>query len=424
MERETLTSKIKKKMAGLKKGFMEKSKFFVRDAEMEVDFVKDGEVNPEEARLEAVVKEVENKPKSKKQKFSWVFLVVNVLIVGGIFTYQLINGGVKPISEFFNNVVYYRFLTLAFVMFVVTTVLETLKNFFLMYKCSKKKQFWLAYRSSSLGRYWDNITPLSSGGEPFMMYYLSKNGYSAGDAAGIPLAKSVFWQIGTVIMGIITLCTVQTADLGGTFIKVAAWIGIAGNTLVVLFVLLVSTNRKIGGKLIIGGLRLGYKMHIVKNYRKALRKTLNFVGRYQSCIKEFASSFWTVVSQLFLAILTSLAHFTIAYFVYLAFNYNSYLAGEITLIPWSRIVSLAMICDLAVSFIPLPGGSGAAEISFLAIFTSLVPEQTAFWALLFWRLFSYYSFIIQGFIITFVDFVRGKKSNAEVIEDKSMVDRT
>ena len=46
MERETLTSKIKKKMAGLKKGFMEKSKFFVRDAEMEVDFVKDGEVNP------------------------------------------------------------------------------------------------------------------------------------------------------------------------------------------------------------------------------------------------------------------------------------------------------------------------------------------------------------------------------------------
>ena len=82
-----------------------------------------------------------------------------------------------------------------------------------------------------------------------------------------------------------------------------------------------------------------------------------------------------------------------------------------------------MICDLAVSFIPLPGGSGAAEISFLAIFTSLVPEQTAFWALLFWRLFSYYSFIIQGFIITFVDFVRGKKSNAEVIEDKSMVDR-
>lgn len=423
MEKKTATSQIKKKRFDLKKGFHIKSKFFAKDPEIVVDYVKDGEINPEEARLEAVVKEVENKPKSKKQRFSWLFLIINILIVGGIFTYQLVTGGVRPISEFFNNIVYYRFLTMAFVMFVAVTLLETMKNYFLMYKCSKKRQFWLAYRSSSLGKYWDNITPLSSGGEPYQMYYLAKNGYSAGDAAGIPLAKSVFWQIGTVIMGIITLFTVQTSDLGGTFIKVAAWIGIAGNTLVVLFVLIVSINKKIGGKIIIGGLRLGYKLHIVKNYRKSLRKTLNFVGRYQKCIREFASSFWTVASQLVLAILTSLAHFTIAYFIYLAFNYNSYLAGEITLIPWSRIVSLAMICDLAVSFIPSPGGSGAAEISFLAIFTSLVPEQTAFWALLFWRLFSFYSFIIQGFVITFVDFVRDKKSHKNLETNKSMVNR-
>jgi len=76
---------------------------------------------------------------------------------------------------------------------------------------------------------------------------------------------------------------------------------------------------------------------------------------------------------------------------------------------WFEIVSLAAICDSAASFIPSPGGSGAAEISFLAVFTTLVPDQTAFWALLFWRFISYYSFIVQGFVLTFIDFITGKK---------------
>jgi len=398
----------------LKKSTYSKCKFF-SEANPKIEYIRDGEPTVEASQIQEIVQEVENKPKSKKQRLSWIFLAINVVIVFGIFIYQLINGGVKPISEFFSYVVYYRFLTIALIMFLLCVVLETLKTFQLMRKCTNKSQLWLSYKTASLGRYWDCITPISTGGEPFQIYYLTKHGYSAGHAAGVPFAKSMFWQISTVLVGIIVLCTANISnDVIGTFVKVAAWIGILGNLLLLLFVLITSTNKKFGSRMIVGGLKLLHKLHIVKNYRASLRKTLNFIGKYQRCIKEFASSPWTIFSQLSLAILTSLAQWSISYFIYLAFNYNLFLQGGITLYSWWYIVSLAVVCDLAVSFIPLPGGSGAAEVSFLAIFATLVPDQTAFWALLFWRFFTYYSFIIQGFVLTFTDFISGKRKEKRI----------
>ena len=362
----------------------------------------------EEQKAENIAKEVESAPKSKKQKLSWIFLVLNILIVGGIFAYQLITGGVKPIGEFFTYTVYYRFLTCAFCMFVIAVVVETFKMFFLIKKTTGKKEFKLSYKLAAYGRYWDNITPLSAGGEPFQIYYMNKHGYKVDVASGISLAKSLFWQIGFIVIGLIVLLTAKTNDYG-TFVKLAAWIGVGANTLFFLAIILVSTSKKIGGKLIVGGLKLLHKMKIVKNYGKTLRKVLTFVKNYQKCIKDFVKSFWTILLQVALSIIGSLAQFSIAYFIYLAFNYNAFLAGEMVLMSWFDIVALSAICDMAVSFIPLPGGSGAAEISFLAVFSTLVPDQTAFWALLFWRFITYYSFIVQGFILTFIDFIKDKK---------------
>ena len=64
--------------------------------------------------------------------------------------------------------------------------------------------------------------------------------------------------------------------------------------------------------------------------------------------------------------------------------------------------------DLAASFIPLPGGTGVAELSFTAIFASLMGSDI-FWAMLIWRILTYYSYIIQGILITIYDYFRGNK---------------
>ena len=61
------------------------------------------------------------------------------------------------------------------------------------------------------------------------------------------------------------------------------------------------------------------------------------------------------------------------------------------------------ICYFASTYIPLPGGTGMMEIAFVILFSSIIGPNFVAWGFLIWRFASYYSTIVQGFIITLVD---------------------
>ena len=65
--------------------------------------------------------------------------------------------------------------------------------------------------------------------------------------------------------------------------------------------------------------------------------------------------------------------------------------------------------DLSASFFPLPGGTGASELSFTVLFGQLFSGGTLFWAMLIWRFFTYYMYIIQGIGVMIYDSVHGNK---------------
>ena len=60
---------------------------------------------------------------------------------------------------------------------------------------------------------------------------------------------------------------------------------------------------------------------------------------------------------------------------------------------------MTVLLLLAISFIPTPGNAGAADLSFYALFSSgIVGAGMSFTANTISRLFSFYSYIIIGFI--------------------------
>lgn len=54
---------------------------------------------------------------------------------------------------------------------------------------------------------------------------------------------------------------------------------------------------------------------------------------------------------------------------------------------------------MITSFIPIPGASGGAEVSFFYFFNIFFLEEQIFLAILLWRFISYYSGMIVGGII-------------------------
>ena len=88
----------------------------------------------------------------------------------------------------------------------------------------------------------------------------------------------------------------------------------------------------------------------------------------------------------------------IAYFIYRSFI-------EVPLVPWYDVFCKCIICDLAICFIPLPGGSGVSELSFNSLLGSLFTEGALFWGVLIWRVFTYYLHILLGGIMLLVGII-------------------
>lgn len=381
--------------------------FFATEKTIDEGMVIDHTVSKSETTM--------SKKKTKNKKiFNVLFFIFNlILIVAVFYNFAREQGGVQPLSSLFANKPKWRFLWVAVGLYIITCLFNTMKFSFLIHNKTGKWRPWFSFKLATIGRYYDLITPLGSGGQPFEIYYLKKNGYAGDIATAIPLAKYMVWQIAFVILCGFILIAYSPNYASSPFVLVCAWVGLTLILLLFLFVLFMSITKKWGASLVVGVLKLLHKMHIIKDYKKVLVKVLKFVKQYQFCIKSFAKSPATIISVFIASLGSLISNALIAYFIYISFT-------AVPIVSWWDIVCKCFICDLAVCFVPLPGGTGASELSFNSLLGSLFTEGTLFWGILIWRFLTYYLYIIQGAIVLILDMFHSKKHhNKPDIEAKS-----
>lgn len=348
---------------------------------------------------------------SKRKMWSFIFLVVNIAIVVAIFLGMTEGGNMTSFTDLKIN---WWWMVATLSMVFVMLKLEQSKYKLLIKKSTKKKRQFLAYKVAIIGKYYDLITPLATGGQPFQVYYLTQRGVKASTAISIPIARYIFQQIIFAIFSTILMIgslTFLKADFvggtGSTLVSAACWVGFILNMIAIGAIILISIS-KIGHKLVVGCLKLGHKMRIVKDYDKQYNKLIKTVEGYQRTMKFYAKSPKVMISMILLSVVSLIVQYSIPFLVYCTF-----VGFELSV--WLQTVVVALFVDLAASFIPIPGGSGVSELSFTAMFTALFGAET-FWALLLWRLVTYYSQILLGLGVTIYDYAIGNKKNERLMQ--------
>ena len=364
----------------------------------------------------------EKKLQEKKMKKStWIFLLCNVVIIGAILTYTLLTQEVKPIGELFKENPYYRFFSIALVAMLLVYIVEGLCYSILFKKTTGRFSFWMGIKVAIVGKYWDNITPFGSGGQFAQVAYIKGKKYSGDVSTSVIVGKYLLFQIAFLLLGVIAIIVPFDLFQGGQVIKYLAIAGVIINILLFAFTLLVSISRKACSVLVVGGIKLLTKMRIIKNYRKAIMKSMNFIQEYQKSMKAFAKNPLIIISEVLLNVISLILVSSVAYFIYLIFNPYGTVNGI-------KIMIMSFLCTFASSIVPIPGGSGAAEVSFVAMFSTLFTEGTTFWALMFWRLLTYYLYLLIGFLFTIIEpfCVRRRANkitnNQENVEDVTVID--
>ena len=76
---------------------------------------------------------------------------------------------------------------------------------------------------------------------------------------------------------------------------------------------------------------------------------------------------------------------------------------------FGELISKAFYTTFSAGLIPTPGSSGGAEASFYAVFNNVVPEGTLFWAVILYRVFTFYLPILCGAVIQIYEAIVGKR---------------
>ena len=353
-------------------------------------------------------------PKTKKKKiFNLIFFIVNLALVFFVFwNFAHEQGGIQPLSTLFTNSLKWGYLLIAVGLFFLTNIFNGAKFSVFIFSKTRKFRPIFSYKLAAYGRYYDLVTPMGSGGQPFEIYYLKKNGYSGEASTAIPLAKYMIWQVAFSILCTVILIMYSKNLISTPGVLILAWVGLSIILLLFLFVFFMSITKKFGAALVVWVLKLLVKIKIIKNYRKTLKNVLKFVKSYQYSIKHFAKSPLTVGLSILATFGSLIANALIAFFVLKSFV-------DTPAMSWYDIICYCMICECAIAIVPLPGGSGASELSFNALLGSLFPDGTLFWGVLLWRILVYYAYIPQGWIVMLIDSFRDKNKPAPKVNELS-----
>lgn len=363
-------------------------------------------------------------PKRKKKStiVSLLLLTINLIFMGVI-----VKGLINNIGDVdFGKVLALQgsqlwWLAGGVLVYGVYMLTQTLMYKTLIKNITGKPRWKLAYDVAVVGKYYDNVTPFAVGGQPMQIVRLAKNGISAGVSTSIPIIKlmintlvSVFITALFLLFGLPNLPTMS--GLNGFLLTLFEILGVIGFVITLtasMFMLILSSGNIVTRSFISWVIRVGYKLHLVKNYRETLKKTINQVAEYKSSMQYLRKHPKLLIKMILLSILESLSYATMIYFVVMAFTAQI----DTSLAFFFFCIVKYYICAMASSFIPLPGGTGMMEISFIFLFMEL--ENTIVFALLAWRFLTYYIIVLHGFVHELrgiiVNLYRNKKRKREII---------
>lgn len=370
---------------------------------------------------------------ARQKAFKTILVALFFAVVLGVLCWTAYNDFFSedktlPTKEYLYEVFSARWYFIFFAIFSVFLcyLFKGLKLSVVSKKIRGRYNFGVCMSTGLFGLYYNYATPFGMGSQPFEIYYLSKRGFTGGEAASATLSTFILNRIAFVICGAVSIIlffgnVLKIPDVMITAIPTVitsiAILGLFLTATIPLFTVLFSFNPKIGAKLVDFVFFLGKKLKLVKNPAETKAKTLNGLTSNSNCLRQLSKMPALFSIETLLSFAEQFANCSIAYFTLKFFGFK-WTNGNM-LLEWLQVMQLCFILYSAVSFIPTPGNSGAADLSFYLLFDTGLGLSAAgsygglaFPAMLLWRFLSFYSFIIIGFLFTAVEKRKAKRLNS------------
>ena len=282
-----------------------------------------------------------------------------------------------------------KWLILSFLLIIAYWFLKGLVLYYCASKVNKKYTEKKGILLMITTQFFHAITPFAAGGQPWQIYKLKKDGLTLGQSTNVVIQDFIAYQIALVFLGgcAITANYIMHIFPSDSLLKKLVTIGFIINTVVVIVLFVVAFSKNWNKKIIDGTVTLLHKLKIIKDKEEKLKKSEKFIHNFhQSAIILFKDKFnmIRIISLNFIALVGQyLIPFTLLMGLGIYIN------------PLLVIITSAYVM-LIGSMVPIPGGTGGLEFSFLAFFKNFVTGPKLSIIMIVWRLVTYYFGIIVG----------------------------
>ena len=285
------------------------------------------------------------------------------------------------------------YLLVAFAMIFIYWILRSMALHSISKKVKKDNKFTGSFQLMLRTQFFNAITPFSTGGQPYQIYYLTKQGMSTPMATSVIIQNFIVYQIALVFLGIMSVAINSVFHLfkNDSILLHLVLLGFLINTMVIIVMFIISFSKKLNKKLIHIGITVLTKLHLVKNKEKKLAEWDENINTFHEGAKILLENKFDFIKAILYNLVALICLYAIPLpLLYSMGDYHSY-----TLI--TAVVTNAYVM-LMGSFVPIPGASGGLEYGFMSFYGGFVSGAKLKTIMLLWRFVTYYFGLIVGSI--------------------------
>ena len=334
--------------------------------------------------------------KRKNHIWTALFILINIAVIAATAVNEFSGKPAGAVGLTFTKRALF-FLACTALCFAALIFAESLKYLLMMRSLGETVSFRAAFETAALGKYYDCITPSGAGGQPFQILWLHRHGYSDGGASAMTITGYVTMQAGFIILALLIFIGWRSVDLEA--IRYTAYFGLFLFSLIPCLLVLFSWRPKLVKKLVTSVIRLCGRLKIVRQPEESTEHVLGMLDSYHHSLAVIAKDRMTMACLLLLSMVYRIALCSMPYFVLKMFGAP---------VSFLHIFASTIYIYASIALVPTPGNAGAAEGAFYLVFSAMGSDGV-FWAMLIWRIFCHYSFIITGGAVYGVNALQGKR---------------
>lgn len=315
-----------------------------------------------------------------------------LLVISTLFIFFLVKDNFIETVRIIRNANMW-WIILAFLIFYLYVFVEAILMYLIVLEYKKDYKFKETLKLIIMTKFFNGITPFSSGGQPLQVYELKKDGIKTSDGTNIIVESFLIFQFTILLLGIITIILNSVFNIY-KFTPLMFYVTIIGfilNILAFLIVFVISINEKSNNLIHKFVVKIIDKLKL-KNKKRKIEKVNNYFKEYYEGFQSLRKNKILFLKGILLEIVALILLFAVPLFIFKALNieYNIDLFGIILISTYIFIVG---------SFVPIPGGTGGTEFAFLEFFKNYVSSTSLTPALIIWRFVTYYAPVAIGGIV-------------------------